>query len=306
MNLDRFLPAGVDPVRITHRIGLISDTHMPMRCRRFPDTLHQVLDGVDLLLHAGDVGELWVLDQLSTLAPVIAVHGNDDTEDAQRELPPQQIITVEGNRLLLWHSHFSDWAEEMAFREDDDLHRSLQRSVDQGRRAGAKVVIFGHWHIPLVYDAGDLLVINPGAIASGNVFTRMSHQTVALLWYERSGKWHVSHVDLADPERTYDPQIDWDAGFIVAASQFSTSILSPELEPAIPYMAPHLGHTERMLLGPILAELAHPIWEGEARLLTVADMEHALHNATTLPVDVFTRVQRAWDDWRTHAASLSR
>ncbi|MBC8074637.1 MAG: hypothetical protein H7Y32_01055, partial [Chloroflexales bacterium] len=48
-------------------IGLVSDTHMPQRCAALPPALFAALRGVDLLLHAGDVGELWVLDQLSAL-----------------------------------------------------------------------------------------------------------------------------------------------------------------------------------------------------------------------------------------------
>ena len=83
------------------RIGLISDTHMPERCAALPTAVFSTLANVDLLLHAGDVGELWVLDQLSAIAPVIAVHGNDDTAAAQRELPFQQIITAAGRRILL-------------------------------------------------------------------------------------------------------------------------------------------------------------------------------------------------------------
>jgi putative phosphoesterase len=60
---------------IVARIGLISDTHMPQRCAALPDAVFDALKGVDLILHAGDVGELWVLDHLSTIAPVVAVHG---------------------------------------------------------------------------------------------------------------------------------------------------------------------------------------------------------------------------------------
>jgi putative phosphoesterase len=72
---DRLLP----PERVAARIGIISDTHMPERCAALPPALFETLRGVDLLLHAGDVGELWVLDRLSALAPVVAVHGNDET-----------------------------------------------------------------------------------------------------------------------------------------------------------------------------------------------------------------------------------
>ena len=69
-----------------------------------------VLRGVDVVLHAGDVGELWALDRLSAIAPVIAVHGNDETADAQQELPYQQLVVAGGARILLTHAHYPDHA----------------------------------------------------------------------------------------------------------------------------------------------------------------------------------------------------
>jgi len=81
-----FLPPTLSAERVVACFGLISDTHMPKRWRELPPAVFDLLQGVDLVLHAGDVGELWVLDQLSTIAPTLAVHGNDVTEEAQREL----------------------------------------------------------------------------------------------------------------------------------------------------------------------------------------------------------------------------
>lgn len=298
MSFERFLPANLEHNDLAAVVGLISDTHMPLRRRTLPPNLADVLGGVDLLLHAGDVGELWVLDQLSAIAPVIAVHGNDDTEDAQRELPFQQIITIAGHRILLWHSHFPNWDEEMAFRQDDDLHRSIQRSIDQACRAGAKVVVFGHWHIPLCYQADGVLAINPGALAAGNEFTRILRNTVALLFVEQSGRCHVVHVDLANTNAPYLPQIDWDAGFMVAANQFAKSILAAELRAAIPFLRANLTMPEILEIRPYLAEKAMPIWESEGGELTIAAVEDALHNATGLSPELYARVQALWQEWR--------
>ena len=57
----------------TLTIGLLSDTHIPHRMTQLPQAVLDALVGVDVILHAGDVGELWVLDRLSAIAPVIAV-----------------------------------------------------------------------------------------------------------------------------------------------------------------------------------------------------------------------------------------
>ena len=55
MHPDRYLPSSIAPGQVNARTGLVSDTHMPDRCAEFPPALFDVLDGVDLLLHAGDV-----------------------------------------------------------------------------------------------------------------------------------------------------------------------------------------------------------------------------------------------------------
>src|SRR5438094_1902815 len=86
------------PEAFAASIGLLSDTHLPDRLEALPPALFDVFAGVHLILHAGDVGELRVLDELSALAPVVAVHGNDDTAEAQRELPYPHAVAVAGWR----------------------------------------------------------------------------------------------------------------------------------------------------------------------------------------------------------------
>jgi uncharacterized protein len=301
MSYEQYLPPTLKQDDLAAVVGLVSDTHMPLRRRTLPPILFEVLHGVDFLLHAGDVGELWALDQLSAIAPVFAVHGNDDTEDAQRELPFQQIIAIASQRILLWHSHFLNWEEEMAFRKDDDLYRSLQRSADQARRAGAKVVVFGHWHIPLVYRTNgveEILIINPGALASGNEFTRMLHNTVAILFVEKSGQCHVVHIDLAAPDAPYQPIVDWDAGFRVAANQFEQLIITPDLRDAAHTLRANLTLAEFHAIRPLVAELAHPIWESGEGQLTLAAVEDAIMNSTALSPELHARVHEALQAWR--------
>lgn len=298
MSFESYLPPGLDRSHLAAVIGLVSDTHMPYRRRKLPANLADVLGGVDLLLHAGDVGELWVLDQLSAIAPVIAVHGNDDSEDSQRELPYQQIITIAGERILLWHSHFPDRKEEMASRAHNNLRRAIQRSVDRAKSAGARTVIFGHWHIPLVFESDDILIINPGALASGNEFSRMLRNTVALLFIEKNGTRHHVHIDLAAPETPYHSVIDWDGGFDVALAQFSRSIIARELEPAIRFMSANLTRAEILAIRPYLGAKTMPIWEREAGELTLADVEDALVHADNIPPEMHARIVEVWQKWK--------
>lgn len=274
MSISAFLPPNLPPDQVIATIGLISDTHIPKRLAALPSALFTIFQGVDLLLHAGDVGQLTVLDQLSAIAPVIAVHGNDDTAEAQRELPYQQIITIHGQRILLWHSHFPDRIDEMDSRRHDDFLPQLDRSLARARRSGARVVVFGHWHIPLVYATPDVMVINPGALASGNAFTRQLRQTVALLFLRDDGQPFVSHVDLAAPDRIYTPATDWSADFSTAALPYSASILESLLATNLAYLRTQFttfGFEQAML--PWL-RVAHRCWAGQQVLMTLADLLH--------------------------------
>lgn len=265
------LSSEVPAERVVACIGLISDTHMPARWRSIPNAVYEIFRGVDLILHAGDVGELWVLDQLSQIAPVIAVHGNDDTKDAQRELPYQQVITVAGQRILLWHSHFADRIDEVDSRKGDEMIGKLDRSIERARRCGAKVVIFGHWHIPFTHQHEEILVINPGAVASGNVASRQLVQTVALLFIRDDGVPFVNHIDLAAPDRIYLSPVDLAAGFKAALDQFSASILSPELEARSGFLIKQLQRLGTEYTLPPIQRVAHRVWAGQQERITLTD-----------------------------------
>ena len=211
------------------RIGLISDTHCPERCPSFPTTLGRAFRDVDLILHAGDVGKLWVLDSLSEIAPVIAVHGNDDTEEAKRELPFRQIVAVAGRRILLWHGHAQDPDEEHLLKKDDSWEPKLTRRARVAIKAEADLLVHGHTHIPMVWTGEGTTLVNPGAIASGGAILRQTVQTVAIL--DLSGiTTDVVHLNLDNPDAPYNLPIDLEAGYAAAAKLYSDSIVVPELE----------------------------------------------------------------------------
>jgi putative phosphoesterase len=152
-------------------IGLLSDTHYQERLFHLPDRLKDLWPGVELILHAGDVGDLRILDELGRIAPVVAVHGNDDPEDTHRILPEQQVLAIRGHRILLWHSHFADRSEEIRKR-NDIWGEKFRRIASHARDAGADVVVYGHTHVPMVSRHEGTLLVNPGALASGSYFTR--------------------------------------------------------------------------------------------------------------------------------------
>ena len=269
------LPPDLPPGRVVARLGLISDTHMPKRWPALPASVFDVLHGVGLVLHAGDVGALWVLDQLSVIAPVVAVHGNDETDEAQRELPYQQVIAIGGQRLLLCHSHFPDREAEMASRLDDAWAPKLSRWAAQARRAGATVYVLGHLHVPFVVEHEGVWLVNPGAIASGSAFTRQTRPTVARLYLRDDGRPFVVHTDLAQPEQPHAPAIDWPAGFTAAAGQYSADIAHPRLRPVIAAMRASRWRYDQRLYN-ALARAGMACWLGQKAEMTVEDVKTAL------------------------------
>jgi putative phosphoesterase len=126
---------------VAHLIGLISDTHGLVR----PD-VHDALAGVELILHAGDVGGDEVLDELATIAPVVAVSGNTDPPGNPR-LVGSIDRSVDGVSIHVSHGH--------------EVGRATPETLLN--RYGADVVIYGHTHRQLVTKSGRRWAVNPGA-----------------------------------------------------------------------------------------------------------------------------------------------
>ncbi len=132
---------GDDCSPTTHLVGLVSDTHGLVR----PE-LYEALEGVELILHAGDVGGDDVLDELATIAPVEAVFGNTDAPGRAR-LAQAIVCSVGGVRIHVSHGH------ELGAPTPARLLAAYP----------AQVLVYGHTHRPLVTRAGGRLVVNPGA-----------------------------------------------------------------------------------------------------------------------------------------------
>ena len=131
------------------QIAVISDTHMPKGARRLPDDCISRLQTADLIIHAGDLITLDVLNDLRRYAPVKAVHGNVDDAAVQAALPAAATVTAEGTRIAVVHD---------AGPAPGRLARLRSRFPD------ADAVIFGHSHLPLHERADDgFQIFNPGS-----------------------------------------------------------------------------------------------------------------------------------------------
>ena len=125
-----------------HLIGLISDTHGLVR-----PSVHTALAGVELILHAGDVGGDAILDELELIAPTMAVYGNTDIPGDPR-LSESIERTIGGVRIHVSHGH------ELGAPSPTKLLE----------RYSAEVIVYGHTHRQLVTRAADgRMIVNPGA-----------------------------------------------------------------------------------------------------------------------------------------------
>jgi uncharacterized protein len=153
-------------------IGVLSDTHVPSRMRALPPTLLERLAGVDLLLHAGDLDDPAILDELARIAPVWAVCGNVHFQAPwpnDRSLPLYLDLEIEGQRILLTHGHLSFWntlREKLWLFLPNMPGRANRRIMERLTRTfpSADVYIFGHSHRPLIQRRAAGLFVNPGAV----------------------------------------------------------------------------------------------------------------------------------------------
>jgi putative phosphoesterase len=132
------------------RVAIVADTHS----QPHPNTIRELsARRPDAILHAGDIGDLQVLDTLATVAPVLAVRGNIDTR--AHALPDVLVLDIEGGdrsqRILLLHIGVYG----------PKLRAEVARLA---RSEGASLVVCGHSHVPFIGREGNLTVFNPGSV----------------------------------------------------------------------------------------------------------------------------------------------
>ena len=150
------------------RIGVIADTHIPVRAKAIPEEVFAAFTGVDLIVHAGDLVDLEVLRQLSLLAQVYAVAGNNDPADAG--LPLTRELHLANYRIGITHGHVGTGKS------------TVERALSQFH--GAHCVIFGHSHIAYEAWHGATLAFNPGSATDRRRSPRCSF---GMLYLEPTG-----------------------------------------------------------------------------------------------------------------------
>lgn len=136
------------------RIGLIADTHMPGSLKTLWPQALQALQGVDYILHAGDLHTTEIVDELSNIAPTYVSIGNGDIGLVDERLRENWMLELGGMQIGLIHRLPSPTRKSV---------ESIRKYVESHFGSQPDVVVFGHTHFEGVYRVGTMLCINPGS-----------------------------------------------------------------------------------------------------------------------------------------------
>lgn len=174
------------------RIGLLSDTHIPEAAKALPPQIREVFRGVELILHAGDIYETWVLDELETIAPVLAALGDDDGSSVACDDRVKHRHTLSLDEITLWLTHVRPSYWDVGPQQEVDAINALQREADAINALRQEpdaiharppdIIVFGHSHLVTVHNSQGVLSLNPGSPTFPNY--RRELGTVGMLTIE--------------------------------------------------------------------------------------------------------------------------
>ena len=151
----------------TMKIGVIADTHVPDIFPELPTRVLEVMNGVDIIFHAGDISSLIVLQQLEPIAQTFAVYGERDPIEVKQYLQDKQRLEFSGRAVGLVHGNRA-WQGDVVRRV---LHRfSRERRMNAlyahvlGEFEAVDVIVFGHSHEPYVRMHNSVMLFNPGSV----------------------------------------------------------------------------------------------------------------------------------------------
>ena len=133
----------------TKTVGLISDTHVPKRAAKVPQRVFEIFQNVDFIVHAGDLVDLSVIDELEQAAPVLAVHGNMDSPQVSEALPSLNSLKI------------FDW--KIGVIHDPDTLNGSDKMRYLAEENSFNVLVYGHTHTARIKWERETLFVNPGS-----------------------------------------------------------------------------------------------------------------------------------------------
>lgn len=130
-------------------IGVIADTHIPAKADKLSEEIFQHFKEVDLILHAGDLTTLSVIDELKKIAPVCAVYGNMDKGKIRKNLKRKEVIKVGKFKIGLIHTL-------------GIVSKRVEKAKEEFSGSKINAVVFGHSHTSMNEEKKGILFFNPG------------------------------------------------------------------------------------------------------------------------------------------------
>ncbi|GAB1769255.1 metallophosphoesterase family protein [Priestia megaterium] len=159
------------------KIVILGDTHIPKRAKHFPKRLLAELKTADAIIHTGDFQTIDVYNELRVFAPVHGVIGNVDSEELQQVLPTSLLLPFDDVTIGVAHGHGKGKTTE-------------KRALLAFEHQQVDAVIFGHSHIPVHKQIGDITLFNPGSATD----KRRQKQFSFGLLYIQKDTLHFEHV----------------------------------------------------------------------------------------------------------------
>ncbi|RLC29477.1 metallophosphoesterase [Candidatus Woesebacteria bacterium] len=162
------------------KIGIIADTHVPVIVKSLPPKLNEHFKGCDLIIHAGDLVEMQVLEELGKIAETKAVYGNMDGPGVRKNLPENILFEAEDKRIGVVHGSGS------ASKIIENVRKTFSKKPD--------IIIFGHSHVPLNRTLNGILFFNPGS-ATDKIFS--PYRTIGIIEID-NGEVRAEIIKLED------------------------------------------------------------------------------------------------------------
>ena len=160
------------------QIGLIADTHIRETSQNLPSKVKEIFQDADIILHAGDIYNPSVLDELELIAPVYAAAGDDDYSNILADRRVENMHVFRFAEKVLWLVHESEYY--YTCRSQNGLKKTNAAETEV-----PDIVVFGHTHYSIVETHCGILFINPGSAMS--VKNCSVPGTVAMLRLEPDG-----------------------------------------------------------------------------------------------------------------------
>jgi len=153
------------------KIGVLADTHIPDLLPALPPRVLEALQGVDIILHVGDICDLSVLQQLEPIAQTYAVYGNCDGPNVRQFLQEKQRLEFANRAVGLVHGHHAwegGFGAQLTFRLSRARRLTALYESVLHDFSGVDAIVFGHSHEPYIKMHGGVLLFNPGSVVPQN------------------------------------------------------------------------------------------------------------------------------------------